>query len=132
MAIIAIDFDGTCVVNAFPKIGRDIGAQEVLKKLTDEGHRIILFTIRSDDKLKDAVDWFINNNIPLYGINKNPHQQNWSTSPKVHADLFIDDRALGAPLLYVKDGKTKPYIDWIMVENYLIKHNYIKGVITHG
>ena len=31
--IIAVDFDGTCVSNEFPRVGKDIGAVPVLKKL---------------------------------------------------------------------------------------------------
>lgn len=34
---IAIDFDGTCVSNDFPKIGKDIGAVPVLKELVEKG-----------------------------------------------------------------------------------------------
>ena len=48
--VIAVGFDGTCVKNAFPKIGESIGAENVLRKLTDTGHRIILSTIRTDQK----------------------------------------------------------------------------------
>lgn len=45
--IIAVDFDGTCVTHEFPRVGEEIGAAEVLKELTDKGHKIILFTMRS-------------------------------------------------------------------------------------
>lgn len=45
--IIAVDFDGTCVTHEFPRVGAEIGAAEVLKELTDKGHKIILFTMRS-------------------------------------------------------------------------------------
>jgi hypothetical protein len=45
---ICIDFDGTCVTHEFPKVGKDIGAAPVLKELTEKGHRLILFTMRSD------------------------------------------------------------------------------------
>lgn len=45
--IIAVDFDGTCVTHEFPRVGVEIGAAEVLKELTDKGHQIILFTMRS-------------------------------------------------------------------------------------
>lgn len=48
MAIIGIDFDGTVVTHDFPKIGKDIGAVPVLRKLVDNGHKLILFTMRSD------------------------------------------------------------------------------------
>lgn len=30
---IAVDFDGTCVANEYPNIGREIGAAEVLRGL---------------------------------------------------------------------------------------------------
>lgn len=42
--IIAVDFDGTCVIHEFPKVGKDIGAVPVLKKLIEKGHKIILYT----------------------------------------------------------------------------------------
>ena len=32
---ICVDFDGTCVTHEFPKVGKDIGAVPVLKKLVD-------------------------------------------------------------------------------------------------
>ena len=44
---IAVDFDGTCVTHDFPKVGKNIGAEIVLKKLADKGHKIILYTMRS-------------------------------------------------------------------------------------
>ena len=45
--VIAVDFDGTCVTHEFPKVGKDIGAVPVLKKLVEKGHQIILHTMRS-------------------------------------------------------------------------------------
>ena len=48
---ICIDFDGTCVKHEFPEIGEDIGAAPVLKELIANGHRLILFTMRSISKI---------------------------------------------------------------------------------
>jgi len=110
--IIAIDFDGTCVTHAYPKIGKDIGAVPVLKQLVQYGHQLILWTMRSDKKLDDAINWFINNKIPLYGVNHNPNQYTWTTSLKVYAQLYIDDAAFGAPLLFNKEISDRPYINW--------------------
>ena len=45
---ILIDFDGTVVTHDFPAVGKDIGSVPVLKRLVDNGHRLILFTMRSD------------------------------------------------------------------------------------
>ena len=119
---ILIDFDGTCVKHEFPKIGGDVGAQLVLKNLVNNGHKLILFTMRSDfngkQYLTDAVNWFKENDIPLYGINKNPTQVSWTSSPKAYGQLIIDDISLGIPLK--NDGKHE-YVDWIKVEELLIK-----------
>lgn len=110
--IIAVDFDGTCVTHEYPKIGKPVGAVPVLKELTDAGHKLILYTMRSKQELAQAVAWFSIHDIPLWGINENPDQHNWTSSPKVYAQVYIDDAALGAPLIYPDDGKTRPYIDW--------------------
>ena len=54
---INIDFDGTCVTHDFPKVGKSIGAEKVLKRLTDNGHQLILFTMRSDGtEAKTVID----------------------------------------------------------------------------
>ena len=140
--IIAIDFDGTCVTHDFPRVGKDIGAVPVLKKLTDKGHKLILFTMRSnrndnnpiDDKniqnvtgqfLDNAVNWFKQNDIPLYGIQTNPTQTEWTTSPKAYAELYIDDAALGCPIKYNPALSRNAFVDWERVEN-LLK---LKGLI---
>lgn len=71
---IAIDFDGVCVSNEFPKMGKDIGAVPVLSELVAKGHKLILLTNRYGQSLKDAENWFMAYGIPLYGVNRNPVQ----------------------------------------------------------
>lgn len=125
--IIAVDFDGTCVTHEYPEIGKDIGAQKVLKKLVDNKHKIILWTMRSGKELQDAVDWFKVNGIPLFGINVNPEQATWTTSPKAYAQLYIDDAALGCPLNRKPEqfGK-RPYVYWPEIKLILIEMQLIK------
>lgn len=118
--VVSLDFDGTVVTHDYPRVGKDVGAVPVLEQIRDNGHKIILFTIRGyDNYLQDAVDWFKVNNIPLYGINANPTQSSWTTSPKCLADLQIDDAALGAPLKYDYNLSKRPFIDWNIVEQML-------------
>lgn len=132
---INIDFDGTCVTHSFPEVGKDIGAVPVLKRLVENGHQLILFTMRCDEQeeqvfengykihggnfLTQAVEWFNNNDIPLYGIQSNPSQTSWTTSPKSYAQLMIDDSALGCPLKFDPDLSERPFVCWETVERYL-------------
>ncbi len=120
---IAIDFDGTCVAHEYPKVGRFIGAERVLQKLVKAGARLILYTMRSDKELQDAVAWFAERQIPLFGINENPEQAAWTNSPKVYAHLYIDDAALGVPLKHgFKDER--PFVDWDTVDKLLFPIDY--------
>lgn len=118
--IIAVDFDGTCVSHEYPKVGKDIGAVTVLKALVEIGHKIILNTMRSGDELADAIQWFIDNDIPLFGVNENPTQKEWTSSPKVYAHIYIDDCAFGCPLKTDPAIGEKPFVDWIAVEKNLM------------
>lgn len=124
--VIGIDFDGTCVSHEFPRIGVDIGAVPVLKELVANGHSLILWTMRSNvvsgSFLDDAIDWFDKNDIPLYGIQTNPAQSSWTSSPKAYCQLYIDDAALGCPLV----SSTRDYVDWIRVREMLIEMKIIK------
>ncbi len=134
---IVIDFDGTVVTHAFPQIGEDIGAVPVLKELVSNGHRLILFTMRSNTErpenydpifgppsgplLDDAVQWFADNDIPLFGIQRNPTQDSWTSSPKAYGSLIIDDAALGCPLKFDKTISSRPFVDWTAVKKILIQ-----------
>ena len=70
--IIAVDFDGTIVEDAYPSIGEPkIFAFETLKELEKDGHRLILWTYRNGQKLQDAVDFCKKNGIEFYAVNKN-------------------------------------------------------------
>lgn len=122
--VIAIDFDGTCVTHDYPYMGSDIGAVPVLKELADEGYRLVLHTMRSGKLEKEAVQWFKKNDIPLFGINSNPEQKSWTASPKVYADLYIDDAALGVPLT-TSQTSVRPYVDWVKVREWLVNEGYL-------
>jgi hypothetical protein len=116
---IAVDFDGTCVTHEYPKVGKDIGAVPVLKRLIAGGNRLILNTMRCGKELQDAVDWFKVNDIPLYGINEDPGQKEWTKSPKVFANLYIDDAALGCPLMRDITKSKRDFVDWNEVDKLL-------------
>ena len=140
--VFLIDFDGTCTTHNFPRVGKEIGAVPVLKRLVASGHKLILFTMRSDNTnktvstdpvinavngtfLTDAVNWFIKHDIPLWGIQTNPHQKTWTDSPKAFGDYMIDDIALGTPLIHDKSISSRPFVDWVKIEVILENMNLI-------
>lgn len=96
--ILAIDFDGTIVDDAYPKIGKPkIFAFETLKKLQEDGHRLILWTYRCGRKLDEAVKFCEDNGIVFYAINSSFLNEEYTNdiSRKINADIFIDDRNIG-------------------------------------
>ena len=119
-AIIAVDFDGTVVTHAYPHIG----SVPVLRELIDNGCRLILYTMRSGKLLDDAAAWFARNDIPLYAVNENPAQKEWTESPKVFADLYIDDSALGCPIKF-EDGVKRPFVNWAKVRLRLVEEGFL-------
>jgi hydroxymethylpyrimidine pyrophosphatase-like HAD family hydrolase len=99
--IIAVDFDGTIVEDAYPDIGKPrIFAFETLKRFKEDGHRLILWTYRYGSKLEEAVDFCKQHGIEFYAVNKSFPEEVYdeSKSRKIHADLFIDDRNIGGAL----------------------------------
>ncbi len=123
--VIAVDFDGTCVTHEYPFVGKDIGAVPVLKKIVENGHQIILLTMRDGDTLKDAEKWFADNEIPLLASNNSPNAPR-SISRKVFATIYIDDMALGCPLMYVSTYSNRPFVNWNEVQKWLLTNEIIK------
>jgi len=98
--IIAVDFDGTIVEHAYPQIGKPIPfAVEALKRLQQEGHQLILWTVREGELLQQAMDYCKERGVELYAVNTNfPDESlihDGNTARKLTADLFIDDHNLG-------------------------------------
>ena len=94
--ILAIDFDGTI---RKAKRATDKGfelmpdCEEVLKKLYDDGFRMILWTCRSPDWLEDVIIFLKRYGILQYFecINENVIDIVWWNTRKVYADKYIDD-----------------------------------------
>jgi hypothetical protein len=103
--IIAVDFDGTIVEHKFPHIGQlQPGAKRVLNKWHDEGIQVIIWTCRNQVAPEwgpnadlSAVRKFLeNNDIKFATINEQAPGIGFRMhSPKVYADMYIDDRNLG-------------------------------------
>lgn len=116
--IIAVDFDGTIVEDAYPKIGKPkLFAFESLKQLQQDGHRLILWTYRYGERLMEAIEFCEKNGITFDSINNNFHGEEFDVntqSRKIHADIFIDDRNVGGFLgwgeIYTSINEGKNFI----------------------
>jgi hypothetical protein len=51
-------------------------------------------------------------------VGENPTQKEWTSSPKCYAHIYIDDAALGCPLVKGENGE-RDYVDWTAVEKLL-------------
>ena len=87
--ILAIDFDGTIHDIKHPIKGRRMGppikgAQETLSRFKEEGHTIIVHSVRGDDPRHVIKDWMDFYKVPYDSI----------TNIKPQADFYIDDKGL--------------------------------------
>ena len=114
---ICVDFDGTVVDHRYPYVGDPVPlAMTWLQRWVELGAKLILFTMRSDgaegqELLRDAVEYFEKNNVQLFGINHNPDQDSWTSSPKAYGQIYIDDAAFGCPLVHLPTFN-RPCVDW--------------------
>ncbi|GAB6982499.1 BT0820 family HAD-type phosphatase [Prevotella dentasini] len=98
--VIAVDFDGTIVEHRYPAIGEEVPfATETLKMLIQDGHQLILWSVREGRLLQEAVDWCRSRGVEFWAVNKDyPEEEeskNRNFSRKIKADMFIDDRNMG-------------------------------------
>lgn len=131
--IIAVDFDGTIVEHKYPLIGKEIPfAIETLKKLREERHKLILWTVREGRLLDEAISFCREQGLEFYAVNRDyPEEekgQNNHFSRKLKADLFIDDRNLGGlpdwGTIYEMVSKEMSYED--LMRKYESTYNPVK------
>ena len=130
---ITLDFDNTCALEDFPLVGADVPyAVEVLKRLVSNGVTLILWTCRQNEQLKDAVEWFKRNDIPLFGVNEDPQPDKtlaalYGIPRKIVGQFNIDDRNLGCPTIDIEsNGKVYTVVDWRKLEETLKEKGLIK------
>lgn len=118
--IIGVDFDGTIVTHEYPDIGDPVPlALATMQELSEKGHQLILWTMRSDEYLDEAVKYVEQNGIKLFGVNKNPEQHTWTKSPKAYCQIYIDDAALGCPLTNYPGTGKRPFVNWVQIRQIL-------------
>lgn len=127
--IIAVDFDGTIVEHRYPAIGKEIPfAIDTLKRLIDDGHKLVLWSVREGELLDDAVRWCEERGLRFYAVNKNFDEDsdnenlknNAAYSRKLKAKVFIDDRNVGGlpdwGVIYQLISRGITYQEYLMEE----------------
>ena len=96
--IIAVDFDGCLCKNEYPEIGEpNHSVIEALDLEASTGANVILWTCRTGELLKQAVDWCDKHCIPYSFVNENDPsaiQRFGGDTRKVYADEYWDDKAV--------------------------------------
>ncbi len=98
--IIAVDFDGTLVEDRFPDIGEQKlstwYAIENWRKENPDG-KVVLWTCRTGQNLKAAVDYCAERGLHFDAINDNIDEvkvRYGENARKVYANAYWDDRAV--------------------------------------
>lgn len=98
MAVYCIDFDGCLCVDAYPEIGApDLDVINFCKSLRRDGHKLILWTCREGEQLREAVNWCADKGLIFDAHNANLPERIalYGTDPrKIGADYYIDDHNL--------------------------------------
>lgn len=94
--IVAVDFDGTIVKDAFPNIGEiNAGTVNYLYYLREQGAKLILWTCRSGELLEQAIEMCSKIGLHFEAINDNLPEivaKYGNNSRKIFADIYLDDR----------------------------------------
>lgn len=135
---ILLDFDGTVVEHQYPKIGRaNFGCAEIIRRLQDAGHQIVLNTYRADcanGSLENAINYLNNslwfNVLPEHRDDErfhplpitehtmakiNPQPWEWDL---IHftGEIHIDDLASGIPLKPQVMATPGFMVDWVKID----------------
>ena len=86
---------------------------ELIKRLKQDGHQIILWTCREGKALDEAVQWCKIHGLTFDTINENVQESKewyksnglpYDNTRKVYADVYIDDKAVSAESFELMEG----------------------------
>lgn len=97
--IIAVDFDGTLHTGTWPGIGSPAPyAREMMQKLKNDGHYLIVWTCREGQRLTEAINWLLEKGIPFDRVNEHSPgvvEKYGYPARKVYAHCYVDDKQVG-------------------------------------
>ena len=96
--IVAVDFDGCLCQNRWPEIGEPNLPliRELIERREKLGDKLILWTCREGDKLREAVEWCEVMGLCFDAVNANLPEMTaryGNDCRKIGADEYIDDKA---------------------------------------
>lgn len=103
--IYAVDFDGTLCESIYPGIGEpniELICHLIKRRL--QGNKIILWTCREGQRLREAVEWCKSYGLEFDAVNENlPEMILWHGNDcrKIFYDVLIDDKAKNKPKYHV-------------------------------
>jgi hypothetical protein len=110
---ICLDFDHTLFMNDYPNVGNPVPhAIDAVRTLKSEGHYIIVASGRANRSERSGPDrklgiWRMVHALRVHGV---PYDEiDDGSQGKILADLYVDDKSLGAPLTVFEN---KYVIDW--------------------
>lgn len=138
---LAVDFDDTLFIR---NSWRDMNGHpnkkivDLVKRLQDRNWKIILWTSRNGEALKEAVQWCEGQGIRVDFINENPDAiawfknslgfQNSAWSNKAFADIYLDDSALNVETIERElDRNAEDYV--VAMFEHICQERYKKKVL---
>ncbi|KRL07958.1 hypothetical protein [Liquorilactobacillus hordei] len=131
--IIAVDFDGTLCSEAYPNIGKkNVKLFNALIYLREKGHKLILWTCRNGQLLRQAENWCSNNGLYFDAVNENlPEVLKIYTgvdSRKISYDILIDDKNINIKDL--NSLSTKRIKEYILNKNQYSVMIPLRGLLS--
>jgi hypothetical protein len=118
---IAIDFDGTIADFDWPDIGPEVPhAFWWMREFQMAGAELLLWTCRTSREgerawLEEAVRFCLCRGIEFLGVNTDtncPDRPKFQGGVKINADVYIDERNAGCPVIPSRSREGKSILDW--------------------
>jgi len=123
MPVIGIDFDGTIVFDAYPKIGDPIpGAIETINKWFNAGFWIVIHSCRAKEYEFNLVEWLDEHEVLYHTVNENLSwriQKYGGDTRKMSLDINIDDKNISMLGESINEASWVSFDLWI---DYIMEH----------
>ena len=104
--------------------------------MQQDGHKLILWTVRENDLLDEAVEFCRQRGVEFFAVNSNYPDENVDASAirsrKLKADMFIDDRNVGGlpdwGVIYEMISRRQSYEEYLREMGNIVTPQPKKGI----